>query len=751
MSYNPASNIFTFTQDSTNLLEDLYNIDIGSSLTLMASTRSQCFQRNDVVVVTNNFQDQTPQANENTVDDMQLVPINSLNDECYWGNEDRKFAKITLVVTRAGVGTWTVTWQYSTATGWATLTVTPSPSNFGQFKTAGIGTISFTPPSAWAKRTVNGINAYWVRAKVTVFTSVATAPLGGQSWLHYKLDYQIRPADNVALQLLINCTAIPDETRSPTATAVIVAGWANPINAYASDDTYTTSTQADPNAKQEYSTYGFNVLAGKTITAVILKLEGKIDDPTQADVFIRVWDQDAGIWVDYGSVALDTIEATIDVDLTYLTTWTPNNVNNIKISIVNEQLGVGNYIISIDSLQIYVQSGGGTITLDGTDMYGNYVSEDVNVNIAGMVFFTINYFRILTENSYAIKVTGEFTFDIIQLRLGIVAKYENQGVGDKSWSLLAAIQIGDGVEIWNVSFAIRQQIYIPNFTTTQSHVFRIMANSTLTAGTLIDVSTKAVKNGIQIYTEKGFLIKGEVDSIVYLYACSLMSLGTGAIESMGVSRIWGCSSNLGIVGANLDVDNLINIGGYAPFYSITMPISGTFNRITSFGQTYLALANSPPADITVKNAYVRNNASAYLIWAQGSSSNFYLINVDSDAWGLFATVYTGIVYRQYELDGHVIDKDNNPISGVIVVAEYAGVYGQAFSTTTNGNGNIPTQTVDHGFLQGTTTTETVKAPIKVTYRKIGYKTVVKYYLMTEKTKDIVVMHPIENKFDILEG
>jgi len=108
---------------------------------------------------------------------------------------------------------------------------------------------------------------------------------------------------------------------------------------------------------------------------------------------------------------------------------------------------------------------------------------------------------------------------------------------------------------------------------------------------------------------------------------------------------------------------------------------------------------------------------------------------------------TAEVYRQYTFDAHCQDKDGNNLNGVSAVADYISPYGQAFSETSDVNGDISTQTADHGFFdQAHGDTEQLKTPLKVTYSKAGYQTVVKYYDLEEKTKDVVVLHKAVSVF-----
>ncbi|MEM2293309.1 MAG: hypothetical protein QXX41_08540, partial [Nitrososphaerota archaeon] len=52
------------------------------------------------------------------------------------------------------------------------------------FRNSGTNNVSFTPPTDWAKTTVQGKTAYWIRARATfgASPSITTAPLGAQGW-----------------------------------------------------------------------------------------------------------------------------------------------------------------------------------------------------------------------------------------------------------------------------------------------------------------------------------------------------------------------------------------------------------------------------------------------------------------------------------------------------------------------------------------------------------------------------------------
>jgi len=62
-----------------------------------------------------------------------------------------------------------LTWEYWDGDSWELLTVSGAGAGL-----SADGPITFTPPAAWAKTTVNGQNLYWIRAKATAVTTAAT-------------------------------------------------------------------------------------------------------------------------------------------------------------------------------------------------------------------------------------------------------------------------------------------------------------------------------------------------------------------------------------------------------------------------------------------------------------------------------------------------------------------------------------------------------------------------------------------------
>ncbi len=122
---------------------------------------------------------------EATADDVDLLPATpAVNDAFYVGNENGTFDTINIVSTTQGAGTWTIVWEYWNGTVWGALSGV-SDGTTGFTAAAGTQIVTFTVPGDWATDTgpTSGTTAYWVRARVSAYTSVTTQPLAGQGYV----------------------------------------------------------------------------------------------------------------------------------------------------------------------------------------------------------------------------------------------------------------------------------------------------------------------------------------------------------------------------------------------------------------------------------------------------------------------------------------------------------------------------------------------------------------------------------------
>lgn len=272
----------------------------------------------------------------------------------------------------------------------------------------------------------------------------------------------------------------------------------------------------------------------------------------------------------------------------------------------------------------------------------------------------------------------------------------------------------------------------------------------LVLGELIDAVGKTTKKGCILFSAQTIMgwrvFRAQSGGAhIFAYGCTFKNKGkffangTGygyAIETYTTdSKVYNCLlDGCGLSGTFGDVYNTVILN---TAYAIPPTLIGEKITAMRFGR---GIQLSGGGSRTVREILFIDPLEADFFIRTITAHN-YAINVEAEwliVWYLTSTHY---LYRQYEFDAHCQDKEGNDLSGVSAVGEYISPYGQAFSVSTDANGDIATQTVDHGwFEQATGDTENLKTPLKVTYSKAGYQTVVKYYDLGEKTRDTVVLH-----------
>jgi hypothetical protein len=123
----------------------------------------------------------TTHINEASANDVELVPVATVEDAAYFGAY-LPFNAIKVDIGTAGNYVATTVWEYWNGSAWTALTVTDGTVS-GGLTFAQDGVVSFSEPSDWATVAVDSTTMYWVRCRVSAFTSVATAPLCTQAWL----------------------------------------------------------------------------------------------------------------------------------------------------------------------------------------------------------------------------------------------------------------------------------------------------------------------------------------------------------------------------------------------------------------------------------------------------------------------------------------------------------------------------------------------------------------------------------------
>ena len=149
--------------------------------------------------------DETVAANSIAANDMNLLPASPQENDAYYFGGSIKFDTVRLNVGTAGVGTWTLTYEYWNGSAWVALSYVSDGTN--GFTTAGINDINFLRPSDWQKRVLLTYDNYWIRARVSSFTSKTTQPLGTKAW-HYQRVFDLPSKDTLEGNLKIYLNGI---------------------------------------------------------------------------------------------------------------------------------------------------------------------------------------------------------------------------------------------------------------------------------------------------------------------------------------------------------------------------------------------------------------------------------------------------------------------------------------------------------------------------------------------------------------
>ncbi len=128
---------------------------------------------------------ETAAANNDTTNDMTLLPsVPVVNDAYYFGHASL-WDWLELRIGTVGNGIWTIIWEYWNGTIWAALPGINDGTS--AFMVSGNKLVTFTRPLDWAQTTVGGIaNLYWIRARVSAYTSIVTQPRGNRAFIWIK-------------------------------------------------------------------------------------------------------------------------------------------------------------------------------------------------------------------------------------------------------------------------------------------------------------------------------------------------------------------------------------------------------------------------------------------------------------------------------------------------------------------------------------------------------------------------------------
>lgn len=111
-----------------------------------------------------------------------------VNDAIYFGIQNTKWQNVyfNLIAPQAAYNA-TLVWEFWNGTTWTAFTPTFVGNTSGDFKAIGWQGFEWSSASltGWAATTVNSQTAFWVRARISAFTSFATLPTEGPKRVYY--------------------------------------------------------------------------------------------------------------------------------------------------------------------------------------------------------------------------------------------------------------------------------------------------------------------------------------------------------------------------------------------------------------------------------------------------------------------------------------------------------------------------------------------------------------------------------------
>jgi len=129
------------------------------------------------------YTNDTTDANDVGATDVKLLPAAPAVNDAFYVGVPIPVCGIVFDIGEAGVGTWTITWEYYDGDSWESLEGVHDDTV--GFTVAGDGLyVTWTIPPDWATTTINTQGPfYYVRARVSAFTNVNEDPDGDQIYV----------------------------------------------------------------------------------------------------------------------------------------------------------------------------------------------------------------------------------------------------------------------------------------------------------------------------------------------------------------------------------------------------------------------------------------------------------------------------------------------------------------------------------------------------------------------------------------
>jgi len=171
-----------YTQDSAGIQNAIDDLPSTGGKVILPEGTYNVDRAMDVCIADDGgtYTDETTACNNDTANDVTLLPATPAVDDAYYFGYDYRTRKVSVNIGTQGVGNWTITWEYYNGSAWTALSGVTDNTN--GFTTSGTNDITYTLPTDWAKATINSTTKYFIRARVSAYTDITTQPLGTQAY-----------------------------------------------------------------------------------------------------------------------------------------------------------------------------------------------------------------------------------------------------------------------------------------------------------------------------------------------------------------------------------------------------------------------------------------------------------------------------------------------------------------------------------------------------------------------------------------
>lgn len=392
--------------------------------------------------------------------------------------------------------------------------------------------------------------------------------------------------------------------------------------------------------------------------------------------------------------------------------------------------GYGTLFLWVENFTESLPNPSVTIRLFGTDEGNNAITEDITFTGNGE-FFATKLFRTLTQTQViAMDKVTSFDYAPTQDHWSVVWQRGPQ-VEPLQFYFLAAVVIGDGTTPTWFADTAKQITFNDLYYPLPLH---FKANSHVQFGVLEDAAKKTTTDGCSFF----FRVSGgspevrcDPNSDVKFYSSDFAYYSPSVyLYIKDATRFYNClfKGSVHIRPQDITTDlhgitlskGRLELQNSAPVTVDTITITDADRAI--FVYNYAAS--------TVKNAEFLN--CSYTVYETRGGGPVYLINVNSDLWHFFFGRTSDTIYRQYEFDLKVQDKNENAINGATVKI-WDKDNNLVVDTTTNASGVITTQTLNYGYYAvATGDTPTMQTPHIILITKPGYAPYKNKFTLDEK-------------------